>query len=146
MKNLRQKSSIFSITLFIALLIGASCNILAQNEVTSEVSEFQILVETNDGGIRLTCKEGCAWKELTFNISETEKAKEIDEYGMTSSKANKNTEESNLANFLISISKTKVGFAFEGIEGTSWKNLNISCSNNNCYHTIDQNGMTKEDE
>lgn len=137
MKNLRQKSSIFSITLFIILIIGASCNIFAQKKVTSEISKFLILVETtNDGGIKLTCKEGCAWKELSFNIPGTEKSQAIDQYGMTSK------EESRGSSFLFTIKKTKDGLNFEGLKGTAFKNLSFSCPKGNCHQAIDQNGMT----
>jgi len=145
MLNLRLNLSIFRLPLFIVLLIGTSIEINAQNIKATEISEFRISVETSNDGIKLTCNKGCSWKELTFNISKTEKPRYINEHGMTSLSENKEDKESKLANFLISITKTKNGFTFEGIEGTSWKTLSFSCSNENYYQTIDQNGMTTDD-
>ena len=137
MINLKQKPSIFSIVLLIVFMTGAFCNISAQKKNTSELSKFLILVETtNNGVIKLTCKGGCAWKELTYNITTNDSIQAIDQFGMTT----KN--ESQKSNFIFTIQRTKRGLSFVGIKGTFWKKLSFDC-NGNCYQTIDQNGMAE---
>ena len=137
MKNLKKKSSILSIVLLAFLMIVSSCNLFAQKKKTPDFSKFIILIETTDNGtIKLTCKDGCAWKELSFNMMNNDSIQAIDQYGMTT----KN--ESDNSSFIFTIQHTKQGIKLEGIKGTSWTKLNFSC-NGNCYQAIDQNGMTE---
>ena len=111
--------------------------VLPQKEYP-ELSKFLILVETTNEGIKLTSKEGCAWKELSYNIPGSQ-SQAIDQYGMTKSKTK---EESTNSGFLFTIKKTEEGLSFEGIKGTAWKNLTFTCFKGNCHQFIDQHGMT----
>lgn len=137
MKNSKKKSSIFSIVLIAILMIVTSFNLFAQKEKAPELSKFLILIETTDNGtIKLTCKNGCTWKELSFKIINNDSTQAIDQFGMTT----KN--ESDNSSFIFTIQHTRQGIKLEGIKGTSWTKLNFSC-NGNCHQAIDQNGMTE---
>ena len=139
MKNLRQQPSpITGVTLFIFLLLGLSTNLVAQKPIKS--TWFQILVETNETGIKLTGKKGCSFKELTFT-TELNKAQAIDQDGMVALKTTQPVNK--LRSFLFTITKTKEGLSFEGLEGTSWKKLSFKCPENKCFQIIDENGMFK---
>ncbi len=109
--------------------------------IKTELSKFMILIETGVNGIKLKGIEGCAWKELSFNVPFAEKAQAIDQYGMTQ---NRTKEESANSSFLFTITRTDNGIALEGIKGTAWIKLSFSC-NGNCQQAINQNGMTGND-
>jgi len=135
---------IFRIALSVVLVIVLSLNLYPQNDTGTDESEFLILVETTDDGIKLTSEEGCAWKNLSFTLKINEK-QFVDQYGMTSLNRDKPVEDNSLANFLFSVVRTEDGLSFEGKEGTTWKKLSFSCQGGKCHQYIDQNGMTKSE-
>jgi len=137
----KQTSSILSIILFGMFLLGVTSGLLAQNAPTTKESKFLIVVETTNDSVKLTCKEGCAWKELSFSL-ELNYLQGIDQNGMASWISGKARENGNLSRFLFTITKTKDGLSFKGLEGTVWKDLSFSCSKNKCHQPINQNGMT----
>jgi bla regulator protein BlaR1 len=114
---------------------------ISQTDSTPELTKFLILVETTDDGIILTSEQGCAFKKLTFTLKD-DNTQAVDQFGMSSLNRDKTVKNSNLANFLFTIKKTKEGLSFEGIEGTAWKKLSFSCPKGKCYQYIDQYGMT----
>ena len=139
MKN-SEKISRFRIALIIFLIIGASNDLFSQNVETRKLGDFLILVETTKDGIKLTGKEGCAWKELSFSYK-SHSNQAIDQYGMTSLKQDLDETSNDPSSFLFTINKTKDGLSFEGIVGTAWENLSFSCPKVGCRQYIDQNGM-----
>jgi len=130
------KKITFRIALSAFLMIAAYNSVFSQTETTHELTKFLILVETTDDGIKLTGKQGCVFKELTFTLK-ADKSQAIDQFGMTSK------EESKGSSFLFTIKKTKDGLSFEGLKGTYFKKLSFSCPKGNCHQAIDQRGMTE---
>ena len=126
----------FFLALFAVICLGNSAN--AQTCCNLETSEFILLVENTKDGIKLTSNEGCAFTTLTFTLREGQ-VQEIDQFGMRSAN-DKVVKDKSLASFRFTVKKTKDGFAFEGIEGTSWKKLSFTCPVNTSQ-LIDQNGM-----
>jgi bla regulator protein BlaR1 len=109
----------------------------------NQSTKFLILVETINGGLKLTGQEGCAWKELTFIIKQ-DSLQAIDQYGMTTLNGENPKEDKDLSNFLFIIEKTKEGISLLGKRGTAWSNLSFSCLKGQCYQYIDFNGMTEK--
>ena len=126
----------FFLALFVVICLGNSAN--AQTSCNLEASKFILLVENTEDGVKLTSNKGCAFAELTFSLREGQ-VQEIDQFGMRSAN-DKAVKDKSLASFRFTVKKTKDGFAFEGIEGTSWKKLSFTCPVNTSQ-LIDQNGM-----
>ncbi|HRK54272.1 MAG TPA: hypothetical protein PK185_10175 [Cyclobacteriaceae bacterium] len=106
--------------------------------------KFLIFIQTIDNGLKLTCEEGCAWKDLTFSLIQN-KFQAVDQYGMTSINRAKPSKDKKLSNFLFSIQRTDNGIKLEGKEGTSWTMLNFTCKGDLCNQYIDQDGMIKKE-
>jgi len=121
--------------LAVVICLGSSVN--AQTEHDLKTSDFLLLIENTEMGIKLTGVNGCAFKELAFSLEEGQ-TQEIDQYGMKN--ANEEAvKDDNLASFRFTIRKTGNGLALEGIEGTAWTELSFSMTENG--QLIDQNGM-----
>jgi hypothetical protein len=138
---MKKQKSVLRITLFSIFMLGVASDLSAQNGLTTKEAKFLIVVETTNNPVKLTCKEGCAWKELSFPLA-LNNLQPIDQNGMASMKSHKATEDSTLSSFYFTITKTKDGLSFKGLEGTAWKDLSFSCSKNKCHQPINQNGMT----
>jgi len=80
---------------------------------------------------------------LSFTIN-NDRPQAIDEYGMTDLDNVSSNKDSNLADFLFTITRTDKGIEFKGLEGTAWTDLSFSLAENG-KQAIDQNGMTKLD-
>jgi hypothetical protein len=141
--KISRRKALLMIALSTISIIGLSNVLFSQTNVAPKMTKFLILVETTDSGIRLTSKEGCAWKQLSFTIK-LDSIQAIDQFGMTSLKREKSTIDNTLANFLFNIKRTKDGVIFEGLEGTAWKILSFSCPKNICHNYINQIGMTDD--
>jgi len=127
------------------ILIGISLSLSAFSvcDTSRPETEFLILISGTDDGLQLVCKEGCAWKELSFSLDPNH-TQLIDQFGMTSLNKTKPAADAMIADFLLSIQRTEAAFYLEGRKGTSWTQLNFSCSAN-CSQYIDQNGMTSKE-
>lgn len=142
MKNLQINKSLLNLTFCAVLILGSTFGVDAQKEVQNKLAKFLIVVETTDNDIRLTCREGCAWVELSFNSSINWNPQAVDQFGMTTLPRNQIKEDSLLSNFLFTIKRTKEGISFEGKEGTAWTKLSFGCPGGKCLQPIDQYGMT----
>ncbi len=142
---MKTQLSFKSLNLLIALLyIFTSFGSIAQNiKPTDELKDFKIVVEKTDIGIKLKSIEGSAWKDLSFSIK-TDRPQAIDEYGMTKLHKVSSYKDSNLADFLFTITKTESGIVLKGIEGTAWINLSFSLTNNQ-KQAFDKFGMIELD-
>lgn len=141
MKTNKQPYIIISILIIgtIILYVGSIFN--NQHHKTSEASAFIISIKTDNEKIFLTCEKGCAWKELTYNVSVTEnEVRIIDEYGIHLLENISNIKNTTFADFLFKINKTKQGLKLKGIEGTAWVELSFSLAENK-YQKIDHLGM-----
>lgn len=127
--------------LFIGYFIAIGFFSLSFVKTSNDVSKFEILVETTKDGLKLTCKQGAAWKEVSFSLY-LDQVQAINQFGMT--EVNEKSEQvDKLASFLFTVKKTKNSIVLNGISGTSWKNLSFSCDDK-CSQLIDQDGMVEK--
>jgi hypothetical protein len=98
-------------------------------------------VENTENGIKMQSIEGGAWINLSFSIK-NDQPQAIDEYGLTELEKISPKKDTNLADFLFTITKTEKGIVLKGIEGTAWTDLSFSLTEKE-KQAIDQFGMTK---
>ena len=121
------------------LLTFSSC-LVAKKQNSSDVKDFKIKIEKTDNGLKMQSLKGSAWIDLSFTLP-NDKPQTIDEYGMTQLDKVSTNKDANLADYLFTITKTKSGIKLTGIEGTAWKELSFTLTNE--PQTIDQFGMTR---
>ena len=90
----------------------------------------------------MECTEGCAWKTLSFRLSDDSEPQAIDEYGMTFLEKADQEENADLSNFLFTIERKGNKLFFKGIEGTAWTELSFSVSPQE-EQAIDERGMAE---
>jgi hypothetical protein len=146
MKYLKNCQTLLIITLYALLILGSSSRLVAQEDVYLDVDRFSILVEISGDEIKLTCNDGCAWKQLSFISSIKSDPQAIDQYGMTPLPRKLIKKESLLSNFLFTIKRTQEGVSLEGKEGTAWTSLIFICLNNKRSQLIDEYGMVREEK
>jgi len=127
--------------LIAVFILTAHSEVHAQEKKSTDLKDFKVVIEKTDNGIKMTCENGCAWKELTYSINDN-KPQAVDEYGMTELNKNSTDKDSNLTDFLFTLTKTEKGIELKGIEGTAWTELSFSLSKNK-QQAINQMGMTK---
>jgi hypothetical protein len=124
-----------------AFVLTASSELIAQEKKADDLKSFKVVVEKTENGIKMQSIEGSAWVDLSFSIN-NDKPQAIDEYVMTELNKISSDKDSNLTNFLFTITKTENGIVLKGIEGTAWTDLSFSLLENR-KQAIDQFGMTK---
>jgi arginine repressor len=128
-------------TLIAVFILTASSELIPQEKKSDNLKSFKVVVEKTDNGIKMQSVEGSAWVDLSFSIS-NDRPQAVDEYGMTELNKISSDKDSNLADFLFTITKTENGIVLKGIEGTAWTDLSFSLLKNG-KQAIDQFGMTK---
>jgi len=128
-------------SLIAVFVLTASSELIAQEKKSNDLKNFKVVVEKTDNGIKMQSVEGSAWIDLSFSIN-NDRPQAIDEYGMTELNKISSEKDSNLADFLFTITKTENGIVLKGIEGTAWTDLSFSLLENG-KQAIDQFGMTK---
>jgi arginine repressor len=128
-------------TLIALFVLTASSELVAQEKKSDNLKNFKVVVEKTDNGIKMQSVKGSAWIDLSFSIN-NDKPQAIDEYGMTVLNKISSEKDSNLADYLFTITKTENGIVLKGIEGTAWTDLSFSLLENG-KQAIDQFGMTK---
>ena len=113
----------------------------AQTKPSVKLSDFEILVENTDDGLKLISRGGSAWTELTFSLREGDE-QAVDEYGMTEIGKVTSKENSDLSNFLFTVTKKDEKVVLKGIEGTSWIELFFTLREDHKV-TIDQHGYDR---
>lgn len=126
------------IALFVLI---ANPELIAQDNKSTDLKDFKLVIETTESGIKVESIKGSAWNDLFFNI-QNDLPQAIDEYGMTRLDNVSSSKDSNLADFLFTITRTNNRIELKGIEGTAWTDLRFSLSKDK-KQAIDQNGMTK---
>ena len=124
-----------------AFILSVSTELNAQEKKSTELDNFKIIVETNNNIIKLTSSEGTAWINLSFNKNNYQ-PQAIDEYGMTTLDKVSSKKDSNLADFLFTITKTENIIILKGIEGTWWSELKFSLYENQ-KQAFNKAGMTE---
>jgi len=143
MKYPRNSQPLLTITLFALLIFGTSAKGVAQEDVHVKVAKFSILLEATDDEIKLTCSDGCAWKQLSFGTSVKGEPQAVDQFGMTTIPRNTLKEDPLISNFLFTIKRTKEGVTLEGKEGTIWPSLTFDYVGGKCVRLIDGWGVTE---
>ncbi len=143
MKYPRNSQPLLTITLFALLIFGTSAKGVAQEDVHVKVAKFSILLEATGDEMKLTCSEGCAWKQLSFSTSGRKDGQAVDQFGMTTIPRNALKEDPLVSNFLFTIKRTKEGVTLEGKEGTIWPSLTFDYTGGKCIRPIDGWGVTE---
>lgn len=143
MKYILHHHSSLTIGLFALLILGTSSGIAAQEDVYIKVAKFSIVIETLGDEIKLTCNDGCAWKQLAFSAAQQSDAQAVDPYGMTRLTGERTKKDSLSADFLFTIKRTPEGVSLEGKRRTLWPSLTFNCGGGNCLRTIDAYGTTE---
>jgi hypothetical protein len=126
-------------SILVTIFCVFSFGLMAQEKGSSDLKDFKITIEKTADGIKMQSWNGSAWIDLGFNLSNN-KPQAIDEFGMTRLGKVSTHKDSDLADFLFTIAKTKDGIELKGIEGTAWKELSFPLSVNG-KSTINQFGM-----
>ena len=121
------------------LALSISSELIAQEDNSIQLKEFIIVVEKTESGIKMQGIKGSAWTDLSFGIIK-DRPQAVDEYGMTELSKVSPRKDSNLADFLFTITKNEPGITLKGIEGTAWIDLSFSLAINE-KQTINQFGM-----
>ena len=126
----------------IAVFFLTLCSeIMAQEQSSSDLKDFKVTIENTDNGLKMHSSHGSAWIDLSFSLHNY-KPQAIDEFGMTQLDMVSPDNDSKLADYLFTITKTKNGIKLSGIEGTAWKELSFTLPKYG-KQTIDQFGMTE---
>ena len=126
--------------LIVLFTLTVNSELIAQENKSEDLKDFKVVIEKSDNGIKMHSVKGSAWIDLSFSIN-NDKSQAIDEYGMTELNNVSSKKDSNLADFLFTITKTEKRIVLKGIEGTAWTNLSFSLLENG-KQAIDQFGMT----
>ena len=143
MQYSRISQPLLNITLYALLILGAASSAVAQEDVHVKVAKFSILLEATPDEIKLTCSDGCAWKQLSFGTSVKGEPQAVDQFGMTTIPRNTLKEDPLISNFLFTIKRTKEGVTLEGKEGTIWPSLTFDYVGGKCVRLIDGWGVTE---
>jgi len=130
------------------LTLGYKLNInfiLETTDQKSDLTKFLIVIEKTENELKLTCQNGCAWKNLSFSSSASKEPQAIDQNGMTTLSRTHPLNDSELSNFLFTIKAVDDGVRLKGIEGTAWIDLAFNRPEHKWFQAIDQNGMVTLD-
>ncbi|WP_104735446.1 M56 family metallopeptidase [Hanstruepera ponticola] len=94
---------------------------------------FTITIEKDNNELKLSCLEGCAWKELTFKDTQNN-SNIIDFYGVSSEKSDDNSD------FAFIVESKNNGVNLKSLKGTAWTDLSFTLSSDG-KQVIDKNGM-----
>lgn len=130
--------TLFILTLFI--FVSPAYKTVAQEAKQATLKPFTIAVERTDSGLKLSCTNGCAWKDLEFTAV-AHRPYVIDQNGMTTLKNHSYKGTSDLPHFLFTVTKETDQVTLKGIKGTAWNSLQFSLPNNK-VQAIDPYGMT----
>ena len=122
MKNKQPFKSLFSRSLIAVMLLTLSFESMAQEKGSSDFKNFKIRIEKTENGFKMQSLEGSAWIDLNFRTA-WNKPRAIDEYGVTKLRKVSTEKDTNLADYLFTITETKDGVKLIGVEGTAWKEL-----------------------
>ena len=138
-----KKSGLFQTIVFTFMMIFSASGLFAQVSKEIKLTDFLVVVQNPDNSIiSLECKEGCAWKTLSYTLSGNNNPQAIDEYGMTELDKVNPQKDANLSNFLFTVERKGNKLFFKGVEGTAWTELSFSISPKQ-EQAINQMGMTE---
>jgi len=133
--KIRKQVLVFFVTIFMCTM---SFGLLAQQQTNNTPKNFKIVIEKAVSGIKMTCVEGCAWKELTYN---NKSSQSINHLGMTTLNKNTSDKEKDSSEFLFTLVTTEKELTLQGIKGTAWTDLSFNLTDNT-KKVINSLGMT----
>ncbi|MEP6262835.1 MAG: hypothetical protein ABJ092_14760 [Gillisia sp.] len=138
-----KKSRLQQLIMLTLVLSFSTSSLYAQESKEIKLTEFLVVVQNSDNNkITMECKEGCAWKTLSYSLIINDKPQAIDEYGMTDLDKVNLQEDADLSNFLFTVERMGNKLFFKGIEGTAWTEISFSISPQE-KQAINQMGMTE---
>ncbi|MBS1746074.1 MAG: hypothetical protein JST21_07890 [Bacteroidetes bacterium] len=143
MKTLSLRKNIFSASTIAVILLLPCHTLFSQVKSSDETNDFLIAIEKTNNGIKMQGIKGCSWHELAFTVND-EIPQAVNQFGMTSSNKTESAKDTELADFLFTITKNNEGIALKGIKGTAWSELSFALRNNT-KQSINRFGMTKQD-
>jgi len=90
--NFKKQITKLVIPIFVLAIAFASH---AREREPNDLKSFKVVVEKTDNGVKLTCKNGCAWKNLAFSLNDSQ-SQAINEYGMTDLDENLSNEDADM--------------------------------------------------
>lgn len=128
--------------LFLAVfMLSSAFKSVAQESSESDLDKFLVTIQASDTNeIKMECKEGCAWKTLTYKLSGMSGVQAIDEYGMTNLSDDRQEKDNDLSMFLFTIERTENGLNLKGLYGTAWTDLSFGMLPNS-IQSINEMGM-----
>jgi hypothetical protein len=141
MKPTSISKSLFTKFILGAFLLTFGAGLKTKENPYSDLKDFTISIEKTDKGIKMQSAKGSAWIDLGFGLPYN-KPQAIDEFGMADLGKISTHKDTNLADYLFTITQTKDGIVLTGIEGTAWKELSFPLPKNG-KTTINQFGMTE---
>lgn len=129
--------------LVFAFILTVSSALIAQENKSSDLKDFKVIVEKTEKGLEIQGIQGTAWTDLSFRINNN-RPQAIDEYGMTKLDKKSSVNDPSLTDLLFTITKTEGGIVLKGIKGTAWTDLSFALRKNE-KQTINQFGMSKPD-
>ncbi|GGE39491.1 M56 family metallopeptidase [Psychroflexus planctonicus] len=104
-------------------------------------SHFEINVQKTKDGYSMQCKQGCAWKELEFNLGKTPQY--VNASGVSSVFSENRKTPKKLANLHFKITEDGNTLKLTKLEGSIWEELSFSILEGETYQ-LTQNGVTKK--
>lgn len=138
-----KKYGLLQLIILTFIITFSTSDLYAQENKEIQLTDFFLDVQNSDNDkIIMECKEGCAWKSLSYNLSDNSKPQAIDKYGMTDLDKINPQKDADLFNFLFTVERKRNKLIFKGVEGTAWTELSFSISPQE-EQAINQMGMTE---
>ena len=120
----------------------SSCNINSETEVTHQLSDFKVVIENTDDGVKMQSLGGpMSWIELSFSLN-TNKPQGVDENGMADLTDLDHPRKKQPTEFYFNVAKTDDGIQLKGIRGTAWEELSFTLEDNQ-KQAFDESGMAE---
>ena len=140
---LQPRKSIFRFPALALLLILTSTNLIAQDELIEMPAEFKIKIESGKNTIKLTCLQGCNWKELHYRTTNVNILQAVNRFGMIDLNLREVVQSEDVNDFLFIIETEANSIKLKGLEGTAWKTLILDCYRLVCVRLIDSYGVVR---
>jgi len=128
---------VFTLVLLLSLNLQSNAQ---ENKRRPIYEHFKIKVTLIGDTVKLSCKEGCAWQELSFSKPYALRGQAINQYGMTKvGNLNLLKKDDEFADFLLTINHQGDQLIIKGNKGVHWENLILPCVNG-CEEFVSERG------
>ena len=105
-----------------------------------KLARFSIVVEVSGDAVKLTCNDGCEWKQLSFTSSIEIEPHGFDHFDLRNRAGSLLKKDPVDSGFLFTLKMTQEGIGLESKEGTMWTSLTFICPGGKCVRQINQWG------